>query len=197
MSDGLEKYSSKRSGYYLLPVRNSTSGNPYDLPKTGQTTSYASGDDGYIQAGIEWPSPRFTDNNDGTMTDNLTGLMWLKDGGCFKNGWNYTLSSIADFNSNPGGHNCLAYTRNYSDWRLPNVKELESLINYGVADMAGWLNSEGFMNVQYSSYWTSTTYQKNAAKAWMLDIRKINKLSKAKRAAYYAWLVRGGDIDKE
>ena len=52
-----------------------------DIPKTGQTLIYASGDDGNIQAGIEWPAPRFTDNGDGTVTDSLTGLMWLKDGG--------------------------------------------------------------------------------------------------------------------
>ena len=41
-------------------------------------------DDGLLRAGIEWPAPRFTDNGDGTVTDSLTGLMWLKDGGCLK-----------------------------------------------------------------------------------------------------------------
>ena len=40
------------------------------LPKTGQTTSYASGDDGALQMGVAWPNPRFKDNNDGTITDN-------------------------------------------------------------------------------------------------------------------------------
>ena len=33
--------------------------------------------------GVEWPNPRFTDNLDGTATDNLTGLIWLKDANCF------------------------------------------------------------------------------------------------------------------
>lgn len=43
-----------------------------DLPKTGQTTSYAIGDDGDIQAGVAWPYPRFTTNaTDTTVTDNL------------------------------------------------------------------------------------------------------------------------------
>lgn len=50
-----------------------------DLPKTGQTTSYATGDDGDLQLGVAWPSPRFTDNGDGTVTDNLTGLMWAEN----------------------------------------------------------------------------------------------------------------------
>lgn len=49
------------------------------LPKTGQTTSYYSGDDGEIQAGVDWPNPRFTDHGNGTVTDKLTGLMWIKE----------------------------------------------------------------------------------------------------------------------
>ena len=71
-----------------------------DLPKTGQSTSYAIGDDGFIEAGVEWPSPRFTDNKDGTVTDTLTGLMWLKDGGCFYKSWNTALTTITDFSGN-------------------------------------------------------------------------------------------------
>ena len=64
-----------------------------NLPKTGQTSCWDTdgnkiscpntGEDGEIQAGTNWPSPRFTDTGDGTVTDNLTGLMWLKDGNCF------------------------------------------------------------------------------------------------------------------
>jgi len=56
---------------------------PAPMLKTGQTTSYATGDDGDLQRGIPWPNPRFTDNEDGTVTDNLTGLIWLKDANCF------------------------------------------------------------------------------------------------------------------
>ena len=52
------------------------------VPKTGQTTSFYSGDDGELQRGVIWPSPRFMDWGDGTVTDNLTGLMWLKDCEC-------------------------------------------------------------------------------------------------------------------
>ncbi|KJU84605.1 conserved hypothetical protein, secreted, partial [Candidatus Magnetobacterium bavaricum] len=44
------------------------------LPQTGQTTTYAAGDDGALQIGVAWSNPRFTDNRDQTMTDNLTGL---------------------------------------------------------------------------------------------------------------------------
>ncbi len=50
--------------------------------KTGQTTTFATGDDGDYQAGVPVPNPRFTDNGDGTVTDNLTGLTWLKNASC-------------------------------------------------------------------------------------------------------------------
>ncbi len=62
----------------LLPVLSMAG--TVDLPRTGQTTSYATGDDGDLQVGVDWPLPRFTDNNNGTVTDNLTGLIWLKNG---------------------------------------------------------------------------------------------------------------------
>lgn len=52
------------------------------VPRTGQTTSYAPGDDGDLQKGVAWPVPRFTDNEDGTVTDNLTGLIWLTNADC-------------------------------------------------------------------------------------------------------------------
>jgi hypothetical protein len=52
-------------------------GNPMPLPKTGQTTSYQSGDDGAYQKGSA-SNPEFVDNGDGTISDKITGLMWVK-----------------------------------------------------------------------------------------------------------------------
>jgi hypothetical protein len=51
------------------------------VPKTGQTTSYGNDtrDDGALRKGVAWPTPRFTDNNNNTVTDNLTGLIRMKD----------------------------------------------------------------------------------------------------------------------
>src|SRR5512139_2423823 len=62
------------------------------LPRTGQDACFDAegsvvpcvntGQDGDKRAGAAWPSPRFTDNRDGTVTDNLTRLIWLKDANC-------------------------------------------------------------------------------------------------------------------
>ncbi|OGW37758.1 MAG: hypothetical protein A2Y97_09030 [Nitrospirae bacterium RBG_13_39_12] len=188
MSDGMETSNRKSNAYYIVPVRTGTSGNPYELQMTGQTASYASGDDGYIQAGNDWPNPRFTNNGDGTVTDNLTGLIWLKDGGCIKKSWSYAISAIADFNINPGKYICIEYTANYSDWRLPNIKELESLINYESS------NSATFANVNPSYYWSSTTYNRNTASAWVINMTKADKRYIRKNYSYYLWPVRGGNI---
>jgi hypothetical protein len=73
------------TGYTLTDLYNLASQRARPA-KTGQTASYATGDDGNLQKGVTLPSPRFTcnpsedctpGNNNGTVTDNLTGLIWL------------------------------------------------------------------------------------------------------------------------
>ena len=67
-------------GFYVIPAMK---GKYAPVPKTGQTTIYAAGDDGALQKGVAWPTPRFTDNDNGTVTDNLTGLIWMKNANAF------------------------------------------------------------------------------------------------------------------
>jgi hypothetical protein len=116
--------------------------------------------------------------------------MWLKDGGCLKKNWSAALSTVTDFNAYAVRYNCYGYTAEYTDWRLPNVKELISLINYGVTDSAKWLNSQGFVNTKSSSYWSSTTYQGSSKQAWMINMTKANKLVSKKSSTYHEWPVR-------
>ncbi|MBF0539421.1 MAG: DUF1566 domain-containing protein, partial [Nitrospirae bacterium] len=169
------------------------------LPKTGQTTSYAAGDDGALQVGVAWPYPRFTVNGDQTVTDNLTGLVWTKDAGTPTVGsctggaktWQGALDYVACLNAaNYLGHN---------DWRLPNINELESLVNAGQANPA-WLYSEGFVNVQsyFTRYWSSTTHAWYTSFAWevnmydgyvIADEREVNNKTSVN---YYVWPVRSG-----
>lgn len=68
----------------LISIATAAMAEMISIPKTGQTVSYAAGDDGDKQTGVAWSSPRFINNNDGTVTDSFTGLMWLKDGDCAK-----------------------------------------------------------------------------------------------------------------
>jgi len=98
------------------------------VPKTGQTTSYATGDDGDLEKGLIWPNPRFTDNEDGTITDNLTNLIWLKDANCFSGRtWNNALSDCNGLASVSCG---LTDGSDAGKWRLPHIKELQSLIDF-------------------------------------------------------------------
>jgi hypothetical protein len=190
LNNGVEKIGSSNTGY-LLPVRIAASDS---LQKIGKAVIYSPAEEFVVQEKIEWPAPRFTDNGDGTVTDGLTGLMWLKDAGCLKKRWNDSLNIIVDFNTNAQRYSCSGYSADYNDWRMPNVKELESMINYEASDAAGWLKSAGFANVQYSSYWSSTSSKKSAAQAWIMNMKKSSKQLQNKKANYFAWPVRGGNV---
>jgi len=123
-------------------------------------------------------NPRFTVSGD-CVNDNLTGLMWAKNGN-LPNGprnWQGALDYVASINSSSG-------LCGYKDWRLPNMNELESLINASEDDRATWLNTQGFSNVQSEYYWSSSEYAANTDlyawavpmwKFWTANIRKLQK----------------------
>ena len=149
-----------------------------DLPQTGQTTCYDvagaiisctdTGQDSDILAGVEWPGTRFTGTGDGTITDNLTGLVWLKNANCFGPlTWASALTSANNLTSGSCG---LTDGSSAGDWRLPNRRELRSLVNYEVATPSTWLSGLGFTNVQPSYYWTSTTYVGSPTYAWAANL---------------------------
>ncbi len=194
--NGLDSRTGKSERYPLLPVREIDSqGYVAEVPKTGQIMPYSSWDDGSVQAGVEWPSERFADNRDGTITDNLTGLMWLKDGACLKRSkWEKVLDALAGLNRHREQNPCDGYAGDYTDWRLPNIKELESLINYGYADSAQWLDTQGFVRMRASSYWSSTTYLRDERKAWTVNLKKAKRANMRKNAQGSALAVRGGHL---
>ena len=185
------------------------------VPKTG-----AGNPPGYVEEptedgnplmrkGVAWPNPRFTDNNDGTVTDNLTGLIWLEDADCpnAQLHWHPALAfagSLYDgWNGDPGGGDCdLEDDSIAGDWRLPNVRELQSLIHYGVdgpavPDTAGtgsWSAGDPFTNIVSTSYWSSTTLAGGDTNAWLVDMFAggVTTSAKALVQPYYVWPVRGG-----
>lgn len=138
------------------------------VPKTGQTTSYTPGDDGALQEGVPWPNPRFTDNVNGTMTDNLTGLVWLKNANCF--GLNLWATAIASANALSNGSCGLSDGSIAGTWRLPNRKELKSLVNRQQANPAMWLNGQGFTSVQSYFYWSSSTSADSPGSAFYVNM---------------------------
>ncbi|MEW6052162.1 MAG: DUF1566 domain-containing protein [Nitrospirota bacterium] len=189
--NGMESPGLKSKTNHIMAVRSISQGNRYDVPVTGQTVSYFPGDDGSVQAGAVWPEPRFLDNGGGTVTDTLTGLMWLKDGSCLnRKNWNGALNTIADLNANPGRYPCADYHGNYTDWRMPNVRELDSLINFGVLDSSAWLNASSFRNIKASSYWTSTSALLSNTQGWIVDMKRATTSSTKKSTILYVWPVR-------
>ena len=182
MSNGLVKYYYKTSNYYVWPVRTGQQpGNSaISLPKTGQTVTWRAGDDGDLEKGIPWPSPRFTVQG-ACVTDNLTGLMWPKDGNLA--GGKKTWDDAIDYANNLTlcGH---------SDWRLPNRKELFSLIDYGNQEPA-LPSGRPFANVQSNFYWSSTTYAYTGS-AWIVDLWSGVVNYDYKGYNGYVWPVRAG-----
>ena len=80
------------------------------------------GEDGELLAGVAWPTSRFTDNGDGTATDNLTGLIWLKDANCPAGGmtWQLALDWVHDLNTESPA--CTDYSDlTFTDWRLTSI----------------------------------------------------------------------------
>jgi len=177
--------------------------------KTGQTSSYGTGSDGNLQKGVTWPSTRFTDNNNGTVTDNLTGLIWLKNanctdtvGGVDKSGETLEWANALTWSNTLANGNCsLTDSSSAGDWRLPNVKELQSLIYFAfespaLSDEAGtakWTSGHPFTNVKSDQpYWSSTTSAGNTDSAWFVDLNNGNVDIGEKSDDYYVWPVRGG-----
>jgi len=156
------------------------------VPKTGLTDSYGTNDDGFLEKGIAWPDPRFSTNalEPEVVIDNLTGLMWTKNA----NLWGTTNWWAALTNCNE--HTVYGY----DDWRLPNVRELFSLIDFGQRAPA-LPSGYPFTGVKYGFsleyYWTGTTTLKDTGNAWKVRMYDGNTIYDGKATLHYIWPVRG------
>ena len=115
----------------------------------------------YVRGNTEYGQNDFTDNSDGTITDKATGLMWSQDDSGTALNWEEALAWAQTKNS----ENYLGY----SDWRLPNVKELQSIVDYtcspgtsGSAAIDPLFNATAIVNeageTDYPFYWSGTTH---------------------------------------
>jgi len=186
------------------------------FPASGQTTAYGPGSDGDVQAGA---ALSYTDNADGTITDNNTGLMWEKkddSGGIHDvdNGYTwgttsqpYTMNGtmvtelLATLNRPP----CFA---GHCDWRIPNVKELQSIVDYEIPNPMPAVNAAfhnaagcpGCTDVRLAScsctrsilYWSSTTGRGFPGFAWVVFFGFGGVGGDYKDGSFAVRAVRGG-----
>ena len=167
---------------------------PANLPETGQISCSSAtgvpigctntGQDGDRKAGVAWPSPRFvvgTGATAGCVTDNLTGLMWMGAPDKLLYTWTNALTSV----------NSLTLC-GFSDWRLPNINELKSLVNNEAVNQDTFLNTQGFSGVQSYYYWSSSTYVANTTIAWVIYMGDGVLVANDKSLSHYVWPVRAG-----
>jgi len=173
-------------------LSTSSGGSTYaaPVPKTGQTTVYQTGDDGSYQKGVALPTPRFTvQANPDCVTDNLTGLIWAR---------NANLGSYMNWSNAIVYCEALTYGGE-TDWRLPNVEEIQSLIAWrysfpALCNTAGtgqWTANDPFTGVQASYYCSSSTYA-NTIDVWYVGMHTGVVDIFSKTTEYYVWPVRGG-----
>jgi len=154
--------------------------NRYRVPQTGQgecwgafnehpfTTHYPvpcgfTGQDGEYAAGLAPPLSRFVDNGDGSITDRFTELVWLKQADCVHG---YSWQQAAAFGKNMFGTANICGLQDQSaqgTWRLPNVRELMSLLDFGSTGLTGegtLPDGHPFTGVNRIDgwFWTSTTF---------------------------------------
>jgi len=178
--------------------------------KTGQIIAYGTGSDGDLRKGA---NRSFTDNGDGTITDTTTGLMWEKksdDDSIHDKDNTYTWGmALSPYTMNGtivttflaalnGGGGFAGHT----DWRIPNLNELESIRSLQNVNPAAYFafNTGCVAScpvtscscTKSSNYWSSTTYQNSPAGAWFVHFVDGYLFVSTKSATHYVRAVRGG-----
>lgn len=163
-------------------------GGVWRLPDTGQTVHYstAPGDDSdYLPAAVQ---PRYEVKNplgiSSVTVDNITGLVWVTnpvDAGLSGGyAWDGALLACETLNY-----------ATYTDWRLPNARELQSIVDYGTAASAK-INGTYFMNTQANVYWSATTYLPGTINAWNVSFGTGSIGNSNKTGTTFIRCVRGG-----
>ena len=187
-------YGGKDQSFLLWPVRGDGNG---VLPATGQTLCYdaagrgircqGSGQDGDLRIGRPWPQPRFEVGEDGVL-DCLTGLRWRRDADITRRpvSWDEALAEVAGLDRSSASER--------GRWRLPNINELESLVDCAQHSPALPLGHP--FNEVRDAYWAATTSAFEADWAWVLYLDKGAVGVGQKRGRHFhVWAVCGGDTN--
>ena len=119
----------------------------------------------------------------GTVSDTQTGLMWTKDASLldFPLSWGEAFSAIKEFN--------LTDLYGYNDWKLPNRKELFSLISHETINPSVPIEHP-FMNICPVYYWTSSSCARLPNQAWYIHFGGARVVKGMKYGSYMVWPVR-------
>ena len=133
----------------------------------------------------------FTDNGDGTVTHNLTGLVWMRCG----MGQTWTGSTCTGTASTYTFDQAKALTSNFagqSDWRLPSPWELASIVDYAVAYPGPTINSTIFPNTPSSLFWSGSPVAGDSDYAWVVYFQEGYTGNYYRSVSNHVRLVRGG-----
>ncbi|MBF0418757.1 MAG: DUF1566 domain-containing protein [Magnetococcales bacterium] len=133
--------------------------------------------------------PHFTDNNDGTFTDNKTGLTWLKNAGCFeKHPWYGSDSAIETLKSGSCG---IEDSLRAKAWRFPTVAELKTLVSGNSCPSVSADNPS--VNVQCGCYWSSSEdFSDYKPRVWTVCFHNglaTSMLTQSLVSSFYVWPV--------
>ncbi|MEF3697664.1 Lcl C-terminal domain-containing protein [Desulfolutivibrio sp.] len=127
---------------------------------------------------------RFMVLSDKTVRDELTGLRWhpAADALGYPVSFSEALSAVADFNA--------AAAHGRRDWRMPNRRELRSILCHGAKNPALW-PGHPFRNVFFGRYWTSTSFAGSPAHAWYVHLEGARVFYERKDRYCLLWPVCG------
>ena len=150
-----------------------------------------------VASRISSAATHFTDNDNGTITDRRTGLIWLKNANCTE-----TVGGVDKSDGVLALANARAWTAALdsgycglndgsiaSQWRLPKRKELRSLIDYRAKNPALPLGHP-FTDVQSNYYWSSTTFSSRSGGAWGMNLANGVRYAGDANFILYVWPVR-------
>lgn len=144
---------------------------------------------GEVEKSANPPKQRFTDNLNGTVTDNATGLIWLKNANCAdRKLWDDAMA----FCKNLATGNCgLTDGSSAGVWRLPSQEELKSLVDLTLPNPS-IPSGNPFSNVQTNYYWSSSKCADPKFVWYVYMPYGVADSNTIEYSTYYVWPVRGG-----